>query len=347
MDQIRISKNTQKHPIGRAGRAGWIACLLVASILLGACQGAPAAVQGAPVDIPAVPANTPTTAPTDTPLPATLTASSTAEPTATKEENTPEPTTSNAGNPGPVQAGKIVMPILMYHRVNDETGTRYSIQVESFRKQMEMLKQEGYETVTVSRVADAIRGEGSLPLKPVAITFDDGYLDTYENAFPILQELGFTATVYIITGTLGTDKSYGYMQEDALKALINAGWEIGSHSVTHTDLNKTKLGAGNEMKQSKKDLETKLGIKVRSFSYPFGIANQSLKELAVEMGYDSGAGIDILNTHGPSRLFFLSRREVYRSLPLFEFANLLVPGKQDNLLATQSAVMNQTQTPAP
>lgn len=347
MGQIQISKNMQNRLISQAGRAGWIACLLVASLLLGACQGAPAATPGAPIATLTMPTNIPTTAPTDTPLPATRVASSTAEPTATKEENTPEPTISNTGNPGPAQAGKIIMPILMYHRVNDETGTRYSIHVESFRKQMEMLKQEGYETVTVSQVAGAIRGEGSLPSKPVAITFDDGYLDTYENAFPILQELGFTATVYIITGTLGTDKSYGYMQEDALKALIDAGWEIGSHGVTHTDLNKTKLGAGNEMKQSKENLETKLGIKVRSFSYPFGIANQSLKDLAVEMGYDSGVGIDVLNTHSPSRLFFLSRREVYRSLPLFGFANLLVPSKQDNLLATQSAVMSQTQTPAP
>jgi peptidoglycan/xylan/chitin deacetylase (PgdA/CDA1 family) len=338
---MRICSNTQNH---RAGRAGWIACLLVASLLLGACQGAPAA----PMDTLAPPTGIPTTAPSRTSLPATPDASPTAQASATAGNTlAPTPVPTISVTPAPAAARKIVMPILMYHHVNDDTGTRYSIQVESFRKQMEMLKQEGYETVTVSQVADAIRGEGNLPSRPVAITFDDGYLDTYENAFPILQELGFTATVYIITGTLGTKKSYGYMQVDALKTLSDAGWEIGSHGVTHTDLNKTKLGAGNEMKQSKEDLETKLGIKVRSFSYPFGIANQSLKDLAVEMGYDSGVGIDILNTHGPSRLFFLSRREVYRSLPLFGFANLLTPSKQDNLLATQSAVMSQTQTPAP
>ncbi len=243
------------------------------------------------------------------------------------------------------------MPVLLYHHVGDQGKNQYWISVEVFRAQMELLKKEGYQAVTVSQVADVIRNGGTFPEKPVAITFDDGYLDTYENAFPILNELGFPATVYIITSTLGTDKSYGYLQDDALKALIAAGWEIGSHSVTHNNLNKTKLGAGNEMKQSKETLETRLGIKVRSFSYPFGIANQSIKDLAAEMGYDSAVGIDVLNTHTSDQLFFLTRREVHASIPMFAFPNLLVPSKQDNLLATASAVKTQTaaatQTPAP
>jgi peptidoglycan/xylan/chitin deacetylase (PgdA/CDA1 family) len=242
-------------------------------------------------------------------------------------------------------AGKIILPILLYHHVSDQGSGRYVIPINVFREQMESLKRAGYETISISQLAQVIRTGGRLPVKPVAITFDDGYLDTYENAYPILRELNYTATVYIITGTLGTKLSYGYMQFDALKELAAAGWEIGSHSVTHNDLMKTKLGAGNEMKQSKKTLEELLGGEVRSFSYPFGSANSFLKELAAQSGYDSGVGIDVLNTHTSNQLYYFSRREVYRSLSLVEFKQLLQPSEADNIIATQSAAPTLTPTP--
>jgi peptidoglycan/xylan/chitin deacetylase (PgdA/CDA1 family) len=328
----------QKRLTRRAGWACWLACLLIASAMLSACQPAATSAPIATLTSPVLPAGTPTADLSATSLPSNPAASPTPQVIATAALAATE-----AG--AAVPAGQIVMPILLYHHVSETGPTQYRVAVDAFRAQMELLKKDGYQTVTVSQVADVIRSGGTLPEKPVAITFDDGYLDAYENAYPILRELGFTATVYIITSTLGTDKSYGYLQEDALKELIGAGWEIGSHGVTHTDLRKTKLGVGNEMKQSKEYLETKLGIKVRSFSYPFGIADQSIKDLAAEMGYDSGVGIDVLNTHTANQLFFLTRREVHSSIPLSGFPKLLVPSKQDDLLATQSAMMTQTPTP--
>jgi peptidoglycan/xylan/chitin deacetylase (PgdA/CDA1 family) len=241
-----------------------------------------------------------------------------------------------------VPMGKIILPILLYHHVSDQGSGRYVVPTKTFREQMETLKKEGYATITISQLADTIRSGGELPVKPIVLTFDDGYLDTSVNAFPILHESGYIATVYIITGTLGTKLSYGYMQADDLKALVSAGWEVGSHSVTHNDLHKTKLGAGNELKQSKKTLEDLLGVKVRSFSFPFGIADKSLKDLAAASGYDSGVGLDELNTHTSKQLYFLSRREVYRSLSLAGFEQLLHPSQSDNIIATQSAAATPT-----
>lgn len=191
---------------------------------------------------------------------------------------------------------------------------------------MEYLYENGYETVSISTLANVLRGGGSLPEKAVVLTFDDGYLDTFENAYPILKEFGFTGVVYIITQTLEKEKSYGYMQAPALKELSAAGWEIGSHSVTHSDLKKTSFGIGNEMKQSKQTLEKLLGVPVRSFSYPYGIANDWIKDQARENGYESAVGVDILVTNTPRRLYYLSRREVPRSSTMREFQNLLVPG---------------------
>jgi len=240
-------------------------------------------------------------------------------------------------------AGRVVAPILMYHHISDKGGGRYTINVNTFRAQLQYLYDEGYQTVSISRLAEVIRQGGSLPEKTIVLTFDDGYLDVYENAFPIMEEFHFSGVVYIITSTLEKDKSYGYLQESELKELLASGWEIGSHSVTHTDLNKTKLGIGNEMKESKAVLEKQLGVPVESFSYPFGIANDSIKDLAEKNGYQTAVGIGSLMTHTTKQLFFLSRREVYRSLPMFGFHKLLAPGKEEqaynDLLSTQTPTM--------
>jgi peptidoglycan/xylan/chitin deacetylase (PgdA/CDA1 family) len=174
-----------------------------------------------------------------------------------------------------------------------------------------------------------IRQGGNLPLKPVVITFDDGYLDTYQNAFPILKSYGFQGVAYIITSTLGTKLSYGYMQPDELKALIAAGWEIGSHSISHTELRTSKLGIRNEIEQSRKNLEALLGVPIRTFSYPFGLANPWTEEQVAKYGYDSAVGLDILVNQTPKRLYYLSRREVYRDMTISDFQALLVPGKEE------------------
>jgi peptidoglycan/xylan/chitin deacetylase (PgdA/CDA1 family) len=231
----------------------------------------------------------------------------------------------------------------MYHRISDKGGSRYTLPIDSFRAQMKLLHDEGYQTVSVSQLARVIRHGGALPEKPVVLTFDDGYSDVYQNAFPIMKEYGFTGVVYVITSTFEDDKSYGYMQPAELKELIRAGWEIGSHGVTHTDLNKTRVGPGNEMKQSKAELEKTLGVEVKTFSYPFAVANGSLKDLAEETGYQSAVGVDIFVTHLPKRLYFLSRREVHRAISISGFHKLLVPG-EDELAALH---LEQTATAEP
>lgn len=221
-------------------------------------------------------------------------------------------------------AGPVYAPILMYHRVTDQApALRYAVTVDNFRAQMQRLADAGYQTITVSELTNVIREGGTLPAKPVVITFDDGFLDVYENAFPIMQELGFTATMYIITGTLGTDKAYGYVQEEELRALANAGWEIGSHSISHSDLKTTHLGMRNEAEKSKQELEEKLGLPIRSFAYPYASANDWIEEQMAKYGYDSAMGVGIINRHSPESLYFLSRREVYNNTTLREFDDLL------------------------
>ncbi|MBE0696794.1 MAG: polysaccharide deacetylase family protein [Anaerolineaceae bacterium] len=224
-------------------------------------------------------------------------------------------------------AGRVSIPLLMYHNISDHGDNRYITTISSFRAEVETLYQNGNHTITVSQLADVIRNGGYLPLNPVVLTFDDGYLGVYENAFPILKEYGYVGVMYVITDTLGTDKAYGYVQNKELIELVKAGWEIGSHSISHSDLKLSKLGMRNEIVNSRETLETLLGIKVRSFAYPYGAANAWTRERIEEYGYDSAVGTDILITHSPKSLYYLSRREVPRSITQNDFLALLRPGK--------------------
>ncbi len=216
------------------------------------------------------------------------------------------------------------MPILLYHHVTDRTGyKRYAVTIANFKEQMQYLSDQGYQTITLSELADVIQYGGHLPDKPVVITFDDGCLDVYVNAFPILRQLNYRATMYIITGTLGTDKSYGYVQTDQINELIQAGWEIGSHSISHTNLDTSTYGMGNELEQSKQTLEDQFDITVRSFSYPFARANNAIVQLVKDKGYTNAVGVGILNLHSERLLFFLSRREIYDTYRIADFKDLL------------------------
>ncbi len=312
--------------------------ILIAALSLSSCATAYSAAPGSVPSMPVVPTVT-ITAPTliATALPRLPTATLPPTPSLSSPSLTP--------TPGPdqvfVPAGRVTVPILLYHHVSNLGDGRYVVRSADFRAQMAYLAQAGYQTISISQLAQTIRTGAYLPRKPIVLTFDDGYADTYQNAFPILEEFGFKGVAYIITRTLEPDQSYGYMQEDELKVLVKAGWEIGSHSISHSDLRKNpKLGLGTEIEQSRKDLESRLGVPVRSFSYPFGSANAWIEDRMADYGYDSAVGLDILVSHTPKRLYYLSRREVSRDLKLKEFRALLTPGSVE-------AAMLAAETPAP
>jgi len=269
-----------------------------------------------------------------TPSPTRLSLSMTASITALQTAATSNPTQTATTTPATtvtrtpsnteIAASAVGAPILLYHRISDDTGSyRYAVTVAAFRSQMKLLFDLGYHTITISQLADAIRSGASLPEKPVVLTFDDGFQDVYDTAFPILQEYGFIATTYIITGVLETDLSYGYMQPEQLSELVTAGWEIGSHSISHEDIKSSKLGMGKELDDSRAALEEKLGCKVRSFAYPFAAANDWIKDQVKAHGYESAVGVGTFNQHTVISLYYLSRREVYHSLTLAGFKELL------------------------
>jgi peptidoglycan/xylan/chitin deacetylase (PgdA/CDA1 family) len=216
----------------------------------------------------------------------------------------------------------VTVPILLYHSVSDENpeDNRYAVSMADFKDQMERLRYWGYSTVTIKQLVDHINKGSDLPRRPVVISFDDGYLDVYENAFPIMERYGFTGTVYIVANRL---ESVGFLQVEQLKELIDNGWDVGSHGMTHTELTQNHALVRKEILQSRLDLENALGIKVFSFAYPFGSLDWYVSYKVYDYGYRAGVAVGNLVTHTSGTIYNLSRQEIQGDAELGAFADLL------------------------
>ena len=168
------------------------------------------------------------------------------------------------------------VPILMYHYISvpppdaDVYRLDLSVTPENFTAQMDYLAAEGYHPIRVSDLSDYLLNGKPLPSKPIVLTFDDGYLDNYQNAMPILKQHKFPATLFIIT-QFAEEKRPGYMNWDQIAELAADGMEIGSHTMNHVELNgRTNAYLETEIAGSKAMIETRLGLAVKSFCYPAG-----------------------------------------------------------------------------
>lgn len=183
---------------------------------------------------------------------------------------------------------KTSIPVLTYHRVNNNTigGSVPTVTVESFKKQMDFLKKHGYTTITVDEFYSYYDGErAALPKKPVLITFDDGWDDNYRNAFPILRENNFKATVFLATGRIGTGE---YLTWEEAKEMSKYGISFGGHTRSHVNLKRlSDEEAFNEIKGSLEDIELNLGMRPESFCYPYGGGDLSprIQRLVKDAGY--------------------------------------------------------------
>jgi peptidoglycan/xylan/chitin deacetylase (PgdA/CDA1 family) len=257
------------------------------------------------------PTPTQTLTPTRTPTPSqTPTPTHTSTPTIT-------PTPTWAWHP----PGEVIAPILLYHHVdNDNPSERYNVHPDRFAEQMAALDSWGYTAITITDLIKAITEGGELPPRPVVITFDDGHLSVYENAFPVMQEHGFPGVAYIVATWLKAD---GFMGVKELKEMMEAGWEVGSHSSTHTDISKDTSLINYEVLQSKKILEEALSTPIHTFAYPFGAFKQLIGDRVYRYGYIGGMGLGRGWTHSKNTLYYLQRIEVQGSYDMETFASLL------------------------
>ena len=169
------------------------------------------------------------------------------------------------------------VPILVYHNIQssaDARGVRgadLTMRPEVFAAQMQYLKEHGIPVVSFTALVEALEGKRTLPPKAVVITFDDGRLNQYTNAIPVLKKLGFTATFFPFTHAM--DRNPRYFTWAQFKELQQAGHTIGSHTSLHVRVDKMKDAKQmhTEVTGSREQLQAKLGATATEyFSYPFG-----------------------------------------------------------------------------
>ena len=196
------------------------------------------------------------------------------------------------------------IPVLMYHRVleNPPAGSSHGIWVSAmqFARQLISLQRRGFETITFRDHDRFLRGEARLPRRPIILTFDDGYVDNYTIAFPLLQDFGFRAVIFAVadkdrrTNFWDRDEQQAQlMSASQLQEVHRSGIEIGSHTVTHPRLPLVSVEeAHREVCDSKDSLEQLLGSSVLSFAYPYGALSQTVKNLVDEAGYKYAVAAD-------------------------------------------------------
>lgn len=194
------------------------------------------------------------------------------------------------------------MPTLMYHKIGDSPpGSRLRklwVTAADFRRQLAWLRARGYASITFADWRDAERGIKPLPAKPVLITFDDGYQNNYELAYPILREFGMKGCVFLVYETIdGHNAWHDPRTEPWLRMLTwaqiremqdSGTIEFGSHTMRHRNLAATPLDEVRwEMTESKKRLEDALGREMVGFAYPYGAGAYApeVRRAAREAGY--------------------------------------------------------------
>ena len=182
---------------------------------------------------------------------------------------------------------KKFIPILAYHSLDPQRfQNKLAISPSLFRKQMLFLKSRGFRSVSLEVCARKRWCEGFLD-RSVALTFDDGYLDNYKEAFPVLKELGLAASFFVTSDDVGKE---GFMTWEMLREMAaTPGIEIGSHGLDHKTLPELpEKEAWISLVASKKVLEEKLGREIKAISYPCGSFSGKILEMVRGAGYHYG-----------------------------------------------------------
>jgi peptidoglycan/xylan/chitin deacetylase (PgdA/CDA1 family) len=187
------------------------------------------------------------------------------------------------------------VPILVYHIVrpsypsDDASVKAYAVTPETFDAELSHLATAGYTVIGFGELEAFLDTGAPLPPKPVILSFDDGWSDQYEYAFPILQKYHDTATFFVFTNGIGVK---GYLTWDNLRTMINAGMRVGDHSKSHPYLTKIADPAklADEIEGSKALLEEKLGVPITEFAYPFGQHNAAIITQLQAAGFKSARG---------------------------------------------------------
>lgn len=222
--------------------------------------------------------------------------------------------------PAPVRPRKALL-ILMYHHIGPFTDvTRQHhvyCDVNQFAAQMAYLDRSSLSVISMDRAIESLTGRAPLERRSVVLTFDDGFQNFHDFAWPILKKHDFPATLYAISDYLGLRQdwpdlpAYGtgrFMNAATLRTLADDGLCVGGHTATHPHLNQLPPARRDaEIRDAKKRLEDTLGREVRHFAYPFGAYDEDARDRVAEAGYVSAVRVVNKRAERAPNLFEIPR----------------------------------------
>lgn len=227
-----------------------------------------------------------------------------------------------------VEYKRYEMPIIMYHRVvdsPDEVGVHGTyVTKELFKKHMQLLKDNGYRTVTFKELAEdhLLTKRFDKGNKFVVLTFDDGYEDNYRVMFPILKEFGAKAVIFLLSESKynewdvnnphNPEKRFDLMSEEQVKEMAAYGVEFGAHTKTHPYLSSLPIEEAREqIVQCKQKLEQTYGQPFITFAYPYGDLNDEVKSEVRKAGFTFAVSTDSGEINVDSDLFQIRRIGIF------------------------------------
>lgn len=176
------------------------------------------------------------------------------------------------------------IPILAYHKIGAHKGDHVpTVSQETFQRHLAFLQRHQFEVWPVEKLMQAWTAKQPLPRRVTAITFDDGYVETYTIAWPLLKRFGFPATVFAASGEVGLP---GFVTWVQLREMAQNGFTVGSHTIHHTYVPRAAQEIlRQEFQESKQHLEREIGQMIRYLSYPVGGFTIEAQQLAREAGY--------------------------------------------------------------
>lgn len=164
-----------------------------------------------------------------------------------------------------------------------------------------MIEKFGYTPITFYDYQLFLEDKLTLPAKPIVITFDDGYVDTYEYALPILKEMDMKAVIFVMANRelhyarwdeTGEHDICPLMSDEQIRSAYTMGFEIGFHSLNHEKLPTLQPRVAEQsIKESKTVIESILGEPIHTFSYPYGDKNKTIEKFVEKAGYKFACGV--------------------------------------------------------
>jgi peptidoglycan/xylan/chitin deacetylase (PgdA/CDA1 family) len=222
-------------------------------------------------------------------------------------------------------SGYQLVPILCYHNLAPQSKGRLVLGVKSFEEQMHYLKSQGYRVVSLKEFLEFTSLKKQLPRKSLVLTFDDGYRAFIQYAYPILKELGFTATLFVYTDYIGAGVTA--LSWADLKKLAAEGFDIEAHSKSHGNMRRAATESADEYAKRlaaelnvPKDLFSKnLGYLPQSLAYPYGGQDDVVVQRTKERGY--AAAFTVRRQGNPSFVepLRIHRSQIYSEMSLDDF----------------------------